>query len=216
MLLDDRAAVPATLCLSRATPWGVAADALPLPPSPARPSSAAVRPPLLCKLLRNPRRIRNPRRVSWRVRMTKANVKASVMLAIDRAITALPRLARRIQARALPWHNLDALLRPPAAPPSPPAPPPAPFAQTLKYAPLCQNSVFYSTQCNLSALAIGLIVGAACIGGIVTLILVVIACKCALSDKAAAAPKAASAATPAASGRASACSTTQRMTAAST
>ncbi|EOD25534.1 hypothetical protein EMIHUDRAFT_115422 [Emiliania huxleyi CCMP1516] len=85
---------------------------------------------------------------------------------------------------------------------------------TLKYAPLCQNSVFYSTQCNLSALAIGLIVGAACIGGIVTLILVVIACKCALSDKAAAAPKAASAATPAASGRASACSTTQRMTAA--
>ena len=108
------------------------------------------------------------------------------------------------------------LPRPPAAPPAPPAPPPAPFAQTLKYAPLCQNSVFYSTQCNLSALAIGLIVGAACIGGIVTLILVVIACKCALRDKAAAAPKAASAATPAASGRASACSTTQRMTAAST
>ena len=89
--------------------------------------------------------------------------------------------------------------------------------ENTDYAPLCQNSPFYTTECRLSSLAIGLIVGAAVGGGIVTLILIAIACKCALSDKAAAAaPKAASAATPAASGRASVCSTTQRMTAAST
>ena len=86
------------------------------------------------------------------------------------------------------------------------------------YAPLCQNSPFYTTECRLSSLAIGLIVGAAVVSGIVTLILIAIACKCARSQKAASTPKAAaeSPAIPAASGWASACSTTQRMTATST